>query len=73
LIENIISLLPNHVEPYYYRTSHGDEIDLVLKISSEELWAIEIKYGTAPKIKSGFHRTSEDINATQKFVIYGGG
>tara|TARA_B110000003_G_scaffold178692_1_gene178086 strand:- start:656 stop:1819 length:1164 start_codon:yes stop_codon:yes gene_type:complete len=70
---NILSILPSSVEPYYYRTSAGAEIDLVLKISSTELWAIEIKYGMAPKIKHGFHQASEDIQATKKFVVYGGG
>ncbi len=72
VLENILSILPNSVEPYYYRTSAGAEIDLVLKISSTELWAIEIKHGVAPKIKQGFHQASKDITATQKFIVYGG-
>lgn len=72
MIENIISILPNSVESYYYRASSGSEIDLVLRISSKELWAIEIKYGVAPKIRPGFHQASEDISATRKFVVYGG-
>ena len=72
VIENIVSILPNSVESYYYRTSSGAEIDLVLRISSKELWAIEIKYGTAPRIKPGFHQASEDIRSARKFVVYGG-
>ena len=72
VMENILSILPNSVEAYYYRTSAGAEIDLVLKISSTELWAIEIKHGTAPKIKQGFHQASKDIKATKKFIVYGG-
>ncbi len=72
VIENIVSILPNSVESYYYRTSAVSEIDLVLKISSKELWAIEIKYGVAPGIKPGLHHASEDIKATRKFVVYGG-
>ncbi len=72
VIENIVSILPNSVESYYYRASSGTEIDLILRISSKELWAIEIKYGVAPKIRPGFHHASEDISATRKFVVYGG-
>ena len=72
VIENIISILPNNVESYFYRTSGGAEIDLILKMSSKELWAIEIKHGVAPKIRPNFHQASEDIKATQKFVVYGG-
>lgn len=72
VLENIVSILPNSVEPYYYRTAAGAEIDLVLKISSMKLWAIEIKHGVAPKIKPSFHQASEDIKATDKFIVYGG-
>ena len=72
VIENILSILPNTVDAYYYSTSSGAEIDLVLKISGRERWVIEVKHGVAPKIKSGFYRASEDIKATQKFVVYGG-
>ena len=72
VIENIISILPDSVESYYYRASGGSEIDLILRISSRELWAIEIKHGVAPKIRPGFHQASEDIRATRKFVVYSG-
>ena len=72
VIDNILSILPSYIESYYYRTSSGAEIDLVLKLSSRELWAIEIKHGLVPQIKSGFHQAAEDINATRKFVVYGG-
>lgn len=71
-IENILSVVPSGTESYFYRTAAGAEIDLVLKISSEELWAIEIKSGVAPKIKSGFYQACEDIKATQRYVVYGG-
>lgn len=72
VIENILSVLPNHVEAYFYRTAAGAEIDLLLKLSGKELWAIEIKNSVAPKIKKGFHLACKDIKATRKYVIYGG-
>lgn len=72
VIENILSILPNHIQPYWYHTSSGAEIDLILKMSSTTLFAIEIKYGTTPKIKPGFHQASDDIKATQKFIVYSG-
>lgn len=71
-IENILSVLPGGVDAYFYRTAAGAEIDLLLKRSSKELWAIEIKKGTAPKVTRGFHQACEDVRATQKFVVYGG-
>ena len=72
VIENILSVLPNHVEAYFYRTAAGAEIDLLLKLSGKELWAIEIKNSVAPKIKKGFHLACKDVKATRKYVIYGG-
>ena len=72
VVENIHSVLPNTVESYYYRTAAGAEIDLLLKFSHREIWAIEIKNGTAPKVKSGFHQACDDIGVTQKIVIHGG-
>jgi len=71
-IENILSVLPGGVEAYFYRTAAGAEIDLLLKLSSRELLAIDIKKGTAPKITRGFHQACVDVQATQKFVVYGG-
>ena len=71
-VENILSVLPPGAEAYFYRTSAGAEIDLVLKLSSSELWAIEIKKGTVPKITRGFHQACEDVRTTHKYVVYGG-
>jgi len=73
VVENILSVLPVTAETYFYRTAAGAEIDLLLRLSSSELWAIEIKKSTAPKITRGFHQACVDVQATQKFVIYGGG
>lgn len=72
VVENVHSILPNTVESYYYRTAAGAEIDLLLKLSYQEIWAIEIKNGTIPKVKSGFHQACEDIKVTEKIVIHGG-
>lgn len=72
VVENILSVLPEGAEACFYRTAAGAEIDLLLRLSSKELWAIEIKKGSAPKITRGFHQACEDVQATKKFVVYGG-
>jgi len=71
-IENILSVLPDQAEAWFYRTSAGAEIDLLIKLPGQELWAIEIKSGVAPKITKGFHLACKDVKATRKYVIYGG-
>jgi len=72
VIENIHSVLPRGAETYYYRTAAGAEIDLLIKMPSADLWAVEIKHGKAPKIGKHFNRTCEDVGAHQKYVIYSG-
>lgn len=71
-IENLLSCAPMGAESWFYRSAAGAEIDLVLRLSSTALWAIEVKYGLAPKISPGFHLAAADVGATRKFVVYGG-
>ncbi len=72
VIENICSVLPRHAESFYYRTAAGAEIDLIIRLSSDEILAVEIKYGTAPRIGKHFNRTCEEIGVSGKYVVYGG-
>lgn len=72
VMENIHSVLPRLVETYFYRTSAGAEVDLVIKMPNAEVWAVEIKHGVAPKLGKRFNQTCEDVGATRKYVVYGG-
>ncbi|MEJ2404386.1 MAG: DUF4143 domain-containing protein [Candidatus Thiodiazotropha sp.] len=72
VIENIHSILPSRAETYFYRTAAGAEIDLVIKMPSSEIWAVEIKYGVAPKIGKQYSQTCEDVGAKYKYILYGG-
>jgi len=71
VIENLIAVAPAGAEAFFYRTSAGAEIDLLLKFG-KELWAIEIKRTTAPALKKGFHVACEDVNPTAKWLVYAG-
>ena len=73
VIENIMSVVPPGVHAFYYRTTGGAEIDLVLEFWGNEKWAIEIKRSSAPKISKGFHIACDDIKPNRKFVVYSGG
>ncbi|MCY4038074.1 MAG: ATP-binding protein [Hyphomicrobiales bacterium] len=72
VIENIISVLPFGIQPYFYRTSAGSEIDLLLEFGLNEYWAIEIKSNRTPTLKKGFHIACEDLKVQRKFVVYAG-
>ena len=70
VIENILNTAPENVQGYFYRTSGGAEIDLLLAWPNGELWAIEIKRSLNPKIERGFYSACADLNPTRKFVVY---
>jgi uncharacterized protein len=73
LIENILSIVPAATQAWFYRTSVGAEIDLVLEIAPKQRWAIEIKRSISdPKPSRGFYIGCEDINATRQIVLYPG-
>jgi len=72
VIENICSVLPYHVRPYYYRSQAGAEIDLILEFSPAEKWSIEIKRSSVPVISKGFYIAADDIKATRRYVVYSG-
>ena len=70
--ENIIVNLSSKWQYSYYRTTAQTEIDLVLEGPHQQVWAVEIKRSSAPKLSRGFHAACEDIRATHKFVVYSG-
>ncbi|MHC8509741.1 MAG: ATP-binding protein [Rhodospirillales bacterium] len=72
VIENLHSVLPAMTETYYYRTAAGAEIDLVIKTPSSDIWAVEIKFGRAPKLSTHYSRACDDIGAAERYVVYGG-
>ena len=72
VIENILSVAPAGVQPFYYGTPGGAEIDLVLEFSSSAKWAIEIKRSSTPTVNKGFHIACDDINPERRYVVYSG-
>lgn len=72
VIENLLNCAPEQAQGYYYRTSGGAEIDLLLSWPDGSVWAIEIKRSLTPKLERGFHSACADLNPTRKFVVYPG-
>lgn len=71
-IETLIAAAPTGTEPFFYRTAAGAELDLVLRLPGDDIWAIEIKRTTAPKVSRGFHLAVNDIKADRKILVYAG-
>jgi hypothetical protein len=72
VIENLLSVLPDGVSAWFYRTAAGAEIDLVVEVNYQKRLAIEIKRSTAPKTSRGFYEACSDINPVGKYVVYPG-
>lgn len=70
-IETLIQAAPR-ATPAFYRTAAGAEIDLVLEVPGQGLWAIEIKRGLAPTLEKGFHQARADLRPSRSFVVYAG-
>jgi len=71
VIENVISVLPEGSQAYFYRTAAGAEIDLVLQFPKQR-WAVEIKRSLSPAPTKGFHLGCEDLDVTGRWVVYPG-
>ena len=72
VIENLLTVAADGVDGYFYRTSGGAEIDLLLQFPDGGMWAIEIKRSLTPRVERGFHVACADLNPTRRFVVYPG-
>jgi predicted AAA+ superfamily ATPase len=72
VIETLVGAAPAWTEPYYYRTATGNEIDLLLVLPGDKLWAVEIKRSSAPKAERGFREACADLKPAKRFVVYSG-
>ncbi|WP_243613857.1 ATP-binding protein [Shimia aestuarii] len=69
-IENLIAAAPRGTEASFYRSSAGAEIDLVLKLPRGQIWGIEIKRTTSPKVTRGFHIAAEELGVSERILVY---
>lgn len=72
VIENLLAAAPRGVEGYFYRTSGGAEVDLLLVWPGGDCWAIEIKRSLAPRLERGFHAACEDLKPARRLLVYPG-
>jgi len=72
VIENILQVLKPQTESYFYRTSNGAEVDLVLQNAKGELVFIEVKFGLKPTVSKGLYFAIDELKPKNIFVIYSG-
>jgi len=70
VIENLISSLPWRAVPFFYRTSAGAEVDLLIEFVDMSKWVIEIKRSMVGNVSRGFYSAREDLQPTRSFVVH---
>lgn len=73
IVEQILNECSIKMIPaYFYRTSNGNELDIILQIAQKTIWSVEIKRSSAPKLSRGNKTAMADLNSSQNFIIYPG-
>ncbi len=67
VIENVIHKFKDY-QPFYYRTSNGTEIDLLL-IKDRKKIAVEIKASAQPSLSDGLLNAIKDLKINHAFII----
>lgn len=69
VIEQLINRLALNVQPYFYRTQNGAEIDLCLVKGNEVKATLEIKLSDNPTTSKGNTESVKDLNSINNFII----
>jgi hypothetical protein len=71
-LENLITAAGPKASAYFYRTSAGAEIDLLLHWPDGQSWAVEVKRSLSPKVDRGFYIACEDLKPSRQWIVYPG-
>lgn len=70
IIEQVLALAPDNWRPWFYRTSGGAEIDLLVeRAGGQPPLAFEIKRASDPSPSKGFWSALRDLELTEGYVI----
>jgi len=72
IIGQIIDMLPNNRDIFFYRTGAGAELDLLFFNRRNEPIAVEVKYSLSPGISKGFRIAFDDLSCRRGFIVYPG-
>jgi predicted AAA+ superfamily ATPase len=71
VIENIKSSISHSQQMWFYRTSAGAEIDLLIENGTNRL-GIEIKRSLSPVPSKGLYNAMEDLKLDKVYIVYPG-
>ena len=70
VLETLVRAAPDRARASFYGTATGVEVDLLLELPDNRLWAIEIKRGSAPKVEKGLRIAREDLQPDRTFLVH---
>ena len=71
-LENLLDAAPFNTASGFYRSSNGAEVDLLLEVPGQGLWAIEIKRAGNARPRRGFHSACDDIQPARRLLVHAG-
>ena len=72
VVEQVLAMVPSGSQAFFFRTSAGAEIDLVLVDRGGQRTAVEAKFSSAPTLAKGFWHGYRDLACRRGFAIYPG-
>ena len=72
VLETLIRAAPARTRATFYGTATGVEVDLLLELPDNRLWAMEIKRASAPKVEKGLRTAMDDLRPDRTFLVYSG-
>lgn len=72
VLETLLMAAPFNTSSGFYRTSNGAEVDLLLDMPGQGLWAVEIKRGAVSKPRRGFYSACEDLQPARRWLVHPG-
>lgn len=72
VLQQIFAINSNNVSVWFYRTSGGAEIDILLQFKNGDLWALEVKKSVVPTPRRGFYEAIKDVKPQRALVVYTG-
>ncbi len=69
VFNQVLSVKPDGVDLYFYRTHHGAEVDLVFSRGYTVVATVEVKYSNSPQLTKGNFQAIVDLKAPKNYVI----
>ncbi|TAE59296.1 MAG: DUF4143 domain-containing protein, partial [Bacteroidetes bacterium] len=70
VLQEVLALLPNGADVFFYRTADGSEADIVITRGGSPDTLIEVKHSAAPSVSRGFHIARKDLDTRQHLIVY---